>query len=139
MKQKRSVSGVPAGLVAGLLVFMMIMLTVVIIVAALIYQHTVEYDHGIYGVMLALLAGSFAGSFTAASIVGEKTLLVCLVEGAVYWVALLVLKLMFFENGFANVLLTMLLVMSGSVAASFVKLGKKGRGYAARRRHIRTA
>lgn len=135
--QKVKNSGVTMALVMDALCFMLIMSVTVAIISMLILRQAIGTEQGIYGVVLALLLGSFVGAFTAVSITAEKALLVSLAGGVVNCVLLIVIKLAFFEGPFSNMLLTILLLLGGSVAAGFVKMRKKGNGYSHRKRRVR--
>ena len=137
MIKRRRMSGIPAGVVMGVMVCLLVTIAVVTVVAALVAGEKMEQGQIAFGSAAVLLLAGFCGALTAAGVAGQRRIMVCMLCGAAYFVALLCLTALFFDGMYGNVWLTACLIAGSSLAAALVGLQKKKKGYIRKNRRIR--
>ena len=118
--KKVDISGIYAGIGVGQLVGTIIAIFGAVITAAVIAGEKIGEEQAVYGAAMSLLLGSFVGGLCASSVVGEKRMIVCLLNGAVYFVMWLCVTALFFEGTYENIWVTMLLILGTSGAAGLL-------------------
>ena len=126
--KKRKAGLVPA-IGIGLLVSLVISLVAAMITAAVIVAEKTEVTSAIYGAFAALLLSSFLGSITASSLAGERPLMMCIINAALYYILLLTMTALHWGGTYRNMLVTALLVLGGATAAWMMKMRKSAKGY----------
>lgn len=135
--KRKSFSGIPAGIGIGLLTGMIVTILTAIATAVLIAGERLGEDQAMYGAAAALLLGVFFGGLVAASVAGEKRMIVCLCYGAAFSVVLLSITALFFEGFYENIWATGLLILGTSAAAALVGLRKNSASFGSRKKRIR--
>ncbi len=128
VKQKntgRAVS-MPAGLTEGALISLTVTLISSALMAKLIDMEKLQWENVGYGIMLLLLAASFAGAITAYGKIRRRRLFVCGISGVIYFCLLLAVTALFFGGQYEAVGVTAAMVAAGSGTAGL--LGIKGEG-----------
>jgi len=113
----RAVS-MPAGLLFGTLISMGVTLLAVGLIARLASSEYLKETQIGYGIMLTLLAASFAGALAAVGRIKRQRLMVCALSGLIFFLALLSITALFFGGQYEAVGVTGVLVLGGSLLAA---------------------
>ena len=140
MTVNRKVTGtaatIPAGLSIGILTAMTSLVVFTWITAILIDRELLPWDQSGYGVMIILILSSWIGAATASGRVKRRKTLICMVNGGIFYIVLLIITALFFGGKYSGVVESGLLVFCGSVLGIFSKssgnIKRNGRKY---RRH----
>lgn len=131
MQTKQKYTGrtmsIPAGLGMGLGVSLTITAAAIGILAKLVDSEKLPWERVGYGIMVMLLAASFAGALAAYGKIKRQRLMVCLLTGVVFYGFLLSLTALFFGGQFEGMGVSLLLILAGSGAAGLLGL-RQGRG-----------
>jgi len=98
----RAVS-MPAGLLFGTLISMGVTLLAVGLIARLASSEYLKETQIGYGIMLTLLAASFAGALAAVGRIKRQRLMVCALSGLIFFLALLSITALFFGGQYEAV------------------------------------
>ena len=123
----RAVS-IPKGLMWGAGVSIAATVLISFLGAQLFMSEMIAQEQIGYCCIAALLAGSILGAYTASGKVKHKKLLVCLLNGCVYFVILLATTALFFDGQYYGFGVTFITVLLGSFAAALLAnhTGNKG-------------
>ncbi len=136
MVVNRKVSGtaasMPGGLVLGAVVSLGVTILMSSLLAKMINDGMMKAENIGYGIMVLLLAASFTGALTACSRIKRRRMLVCGLEGLIYFGILLSITALFFGGQYSGVGVTALLIMAGSFCAALLGL-RQGRGVKGRK------
>lgn len=129
MVANRKVTGtavsMPMGLLIGTAVSLGLTLTGAAVLAKLIETEAVA-EIGIgYGTMLILLLASMTGSLMAYAKIKRQRMLVCALNGLIYFLVLLSMTAIFFGGQYAGIPVTALVILAGSVSAGFMGLHER--------------
>lgn len=116
---------IPAGVGASLLVSMGITITFSLVLAWIIGSERAGEGIIGYGAMMLLLLSSYCGALFAASRIKHRRMLCCLCNGVAYFLMLIACTALFFGGQYQGVLITGLIIMSGSVAAALTDFKKE--------------
>ena len=131
-------SSIPAGLAVGAAVNVVITCFSALALGKLVDSQKMQWENIGYGIMLLLLAASFAGACAAYAKIKRQRLMVCLLSGMVYFAILLSVTALFFGGQYEAVGVTAALVLAGSGTAGLLGLGSKRGGKTGKlRRHYR--
>lgn len=120
------------GIVLGTAVSLLITVLLAAILTWLCLEEKVDGDSLGYYVMCILLISSMFGAVLAAVRIKRRRMLVCIVTGAAYFMALLGITAVFFGGIYKGVGVTGILVMMGSAIAGmlgFVKSKRSDKHY----------
>ena len=120
-------SSLPGGLAWGALVSLAITLIGSGLVAILVDRGTMPVNGIGYGAMVILVVSALSGSWIAWKRIQRLRLQVCLISGAVYYLMLLGITILFFGGQFHGMGVTALMVACGSTLAILGGFSK-GRG-----------
>ena len=115
----------------------MITLLLAAITAGLIAGGKIGEDKAIYGSVVSLLLGAAAGAICAANVAGEKKVIVCLINGAAYFLSCLCMTAIFFNGTYENIWITGLMIIGTSISIGLLVLRKPKRALKVRRAHTR--
>lgn len=107
----------PAGLAFGTMVSILTTLFLAAVLSWLTVSEILEESHLGYGIMVVLLSASFVGAKGALGKIKRQRFVVCLLSGAMYFVILTSLTVLFFGGKFEAVGISSLLILCGSVVA----------------------
>ena len=120
------------GLFKGLVVSLLATGIIALLLALAIHLEKLQWNNVGYGIMLLILVSSFLGSLTSRQQIRRKRLIVCLLAGILYCLALLSMTALFFGGQYEAVGVTAGLILAGSGTAGLlefrVKDTKKVRG-----------
>lgn len=103
------------------------------IIAVLVLEGKMSEENIGYGIMLVLLAVSYAGAAFSAARIKRRKIMVCGISGLLYWLMLMLITLLFFGGQFGTVWAPIFLIFAGSMAAAIVP-GRGERGQPKRKK-----
>lgn len=103
------------GVLMGITAAFVITVVCIVISAWLIDSEIIKEKYLDYCVMVAVLISPFVGTWIAVRKVKQKSLLICAIAGASYYVLLLMINILFYEGRFAGMIETGLLALGGSM------------------------
>lgn len=115
----------PAGIAVGILVSLFITLAGAFLLGWLIDRETMTVNNIGYGSMVILLSASALGAMVAKNRIKHRALVVCLLSGTGYYLALLSITALFFGGQFQGMGVTLALVLAGAGGAGLLSLNKK--------------
>lgn len=119
---------IPAGMTWGLLWAAGITLAGACLTAKLIDGYILKWEDSGYAVLVILILSAWAGAMVASGRVKRQRAMVCLLSGAAYFAALLLVTALFFGGQYSGVGETALLILCGSILGIFTGYpGKTGR------------
>lgn len=117
----------PGGLAVGAGVSLGVTLLMAAVLAKLVDAERMAWENIGYGIMVLLLAASFAGAMVSFGKIKRQRMLVCGLSGVIYFAMLLAITALFFGGQYSAVGVTALLVLAGSGTAALLGL-RQGRG-----------
>lgn len=131
MKAPKTFSGraysIPGGIAYGVAISTGITFLGTLILAWMVDREIILWEQIGYGIMVTLLLASFSGALCAYTRIKRQRLLICLMEGAVYFALLLSITALFFGGQYSAVGVTACLVAGGCGSAGLLGL-RQGRG-----------
>lgn len=121
-------STIPGGLALGGTVSLFFTLAGAAIIAWIVNGELMPEENIGYGIMMVLLAASFAGAMAANSRIRRRRALICLMSGGVYLLMLMAMTALFFGGQYSGVGETALMVFCGAALSIFPGLQKNNRG-----------
>lgn len=120
----RAVS-MPAGIAIGIGVSLGMTLAGALLLGLLIDREAVGMNSVGYGSMIILLVSSILGALVSKSLIKHRSLLVCMVSGAGYFLSLLAMTALFFGGQYHGVGVTLALVLAGAGTAVLLSTKRK--------------
>ena len=133
MKNNRKPTGramsMPAGLVMGGVTSLGVTLLCAGILAKILEAEVIPESSTGYGLIVLLIAASFAGAMVSSGKIKRQQLVVCAAAGAIYYGILLSITALFFGGQYSAVGETAMLVLCGSGLAFLLRArdGKRNR------------
>lgn len=130
MKNTNRISGrassIPAGLALGGAVSVGVTILFAAIMAKLLVSESMTWENAGYGIMVLLIASSFAGAEVAYRKIKRQKLMICMLSGLVYFAILLSITALFFGGQYEAVGVTMGLITAGCGSAALRIQGRRG-------------
>ena len=117
----------PAGIGIGVGISILVLLLGCAVIAALLNNETIGMDALGYGAVIILLASSYIGAVTAASLIKRQRLIVCAVHAGFTLTILLLINGMLFGGSVSGLGATTVLLMGGGACAALTNMERKGR------------
>lgn len=117
----------PAGLAIGTGISLGLTMLASALLAKLINTERIEWEQVGYGIMVMLLSASMIGTKTACAVVKRRKMMICAVEGALFWLSLLLITALFFGGQYSGVMTTGIVILAANFIVCILELGK-GRG-----------
>lgn len=137
MKPSGTAKAFPIGLGIGLAAASVITLSGCCVLTILLRSGALLWDKIGYGVMGILYAASFAGAAISAGQIKHQRLLVCILSGMIYMIALLMTTSLAFGGQFQAVGVTGGIVTAGALCAALVHSAeKKQKGKSRKKRRL---
>ena len=118
-------SSVPSGIMIGALLAMGITVIGSAIIAKMVDLGYIQQRNVGYGIMVMLVAASYAGVTISCKRIRRRFLMTALLTAIVYWLFLLGITALFFGGQYDAILETGLLIVCGSVIALLSIIGHK--------------
>lgn len=115
------------GLMMGLAINFIITLAAVAILAKMIDREVLPWQTVGYAIIPTLILGSFAGAYTACQKIKHQKLVVSMLSGLLYWIALMAVTALFYGGKYESVAVTAALIMVGCFAAFLLTAPKTAR------------
>ena len=112
-------SSVPAGLAYGWVAFMTVLFAGIAGLASLINGEKISMTHMGYGIMAVLMVGAWSGAMISNRRIKRNKMIVCLSEGVICFITLLLITALFFGAKYSAVGETGLLIFCGSMMPCF--------------------
>ena len=130
-------SSMPVGLLEGTLVSIMLTIMASAMIAKMVDREVLRWEHMGYGIMIALLTASMAGSIVSIHRIKRRVLLVAALSGLLYALGLLVITALMFGGQYEAVGVTLSLILGGSLTAGLicVRRGERKNSQKNRLRH----
>ena len=126
----------PAGIGLGVGISLGMTVAGAAVLALLMDREMMKTEALGYGIMIVLLLGAFVGAMVSAGVIKHRRLMVCLLQGVLYFVGLALINGLLFGGELVGVIPTVILLLGGSGTAALVGLREQGSGRR-RRRMIR--
>lgn len=131
MTANRKVTGkalsIPGGLMVGTCVSLGLTLLFSGILAKLVSAEKLPWEQIGYGIMALLFLSALSGAASAATAVKHRRLAVCLMAGALYWIALLAITALFFGGQYHGLGVTALIIFAGCGTVCLLEM-RRGEG-----------
>lgn len=121
-------ASIPGGLALGGIISFAITLAGAAALAWLVHRERIAEENVGYGIMIVLLAASFAGAITAHKKIKRRRALICMMSGGTYLLTLLAMTALFFGGQYSGVGETALMVFCGAALGILPGLQKNSRG-----------
>lgn len=130
-------ASMPIGLLEGTLVSIMLTIMASAMIAKMVDKEVLLWEHMGYGIMIALLTASMAGSIVSIHRIKHRVLLVATLSGLLYALGLLVITALMFGGQYEAVGVTLSLILGGSLATGLicVRRGERKNSQKNRLRH----
>lgn len=115
----RAVS-IPKGLAVGAVISMLATIIIAALGAHLIASEILPQEQIGYCSLTALITGSILGAIAASGKVKRRRLMVCLLNGLVYYMILLAITALFFGGQYQGMGVTLITICLGSLAAALI-------------------
>lgn len=122
----------PLGLALGLVVSLVVTLAMAALIANLVLGEKIAQEAVGYGAMATVILSPALGALIASARIKRRRLLVCLVTGLCYYLALLSVTALFFGGQYQGMGVTALLVFAGTGGVAL--MGIKGESGGSNRR-----
>lgn len=117
----RSVSA-PTGLAIGVCLSLVLTVLMSVVMAKLISTEKLEWEKIGYAIIATLFIASLIGSKTACTIVKRRKLMICMTEGLLYWLTLLLMTALFFGGQYSGLGVSGIVIISASAVVSVLEL-----------------
>ena len=124
----------PGVLAVGQAVSITLTILLSLLLTKLILAEAMTMENIGYGILILLLAASFAGAVTAYKKVKHRKVLVCMLSGMVYYGTLLGITALFFGGQYTGMGVTGLLIFGGCGTAALMTTGKGSGGKSKKRK-----
>lgn len=107
------------GLMTGLAVSLIVTLIAAAILTKMIEKEILAWQNVGYAIIPILMFASFIGAFTACQKIKRQMLVVSMLSGLLYWIALIAATALFYGGKYEAVVVTASLILAGCFIAFF--------------------
>lgn len=131
MTRNHNVTGktisMPAGFAFGVCISLTITLILSALLAKLVSTERLEWEQTGYAIMAMLLIASMVGTKTVCVVVKRRKLLICVVEGILYWLTLFLMTALFFGGQYSGMGVTAIVIFCANAIVCILELkGERG-------------